>query len=100
MSPATTAVPRAPHSHLPGDLLDRIDEVMGDTEFCVYVMDGQDARTHGDPDDWHDALVLAEPDPDHPHGQLVKFTRRPDGVIEHYRPDDPNAELVTTAPHG
>lgn len=77
-------------THLPEDLTRAIDTVMGPiSDYSVYVLDGQTGDLTGDPDDWHDALVIAEPDPGISHlaHRTIKFTRDPIGNIEYYFPE-------------
>lgn len=74
-------------THLPTDLNEAIDTEFADSDYSVYVLDGQtagpDHACDGSDDDYHDAIVLVDvgPGPEHVH----KFTRRPDGSIDRRR---------------
>lgn len=79
-------------SHLPEDLNRAIDDLLSDCDYAVYVLDCQTAATPGDDDDWHDALVQVFRDRPGDADGFIRFTRRPDGVIEYYYPHRPHSE--------
>lgn len=89
----------ARRTHIPEDLAEVVEDVMGDAEYSVYVLDGQTADTDGGEDDWHDVLALAERgSADHLDDDLVKFTRRPDGIVEHYYPRHRSSPVTLVHP--
>ena len=87
-------------THLPEELAEAIEAVVTSGDYAVYVLDGQDSQRTGDQDDWHDALVLIEPDQvgnDSPD-RLIKFTMEPEGHISYYRPLTDEHETVVQLP--
>lgn len=87
-------------THLPKELIEAIEQVAAEDEYSVYVLDGQQAERTGDGDDWHDALILIEPDhvDNGSPSRLVKFTMSPDGQIVYYHPLGNDAETVVRQP--
>lgn len=80
-SPAGSAT-----SDVPADLLEYIEQVLQTQDYALYVLDGQRADLDpDDQDDWHDAVAIVEIN----RGlRMVKFTRAPDGAMNHYDPTE------------
>lgn len=69
-----------PRTAIPEPIQQEIDRVIGHDDYAPYVLDGQTAEISGSEDDWHDVLIAVEDD----NGMtLTKFTRSPDGAIDH-----------------
>lgn len=73
-------------SDVPADLLEYIEQVLQTQDYALYVLDGQRADLDpDDQDDWHDAVAIVEIN----RGlRMVKFTRAPDGTMNHYDPTE------------
>ena len=73
-------------SDVPADLLGYIEQVLQTQDYALYVLDGQRADLDpDDQDDWHDAVAVVEVN----RGlRMVKFTRAPDGAMNHYDPTE------------
>ena len=73
-------------SDVPADLLEYIEQVLQTQDYALYVLDGQRADLDpDDQDDWHDAVAIVEIN----RGlRMVKFTRAPDGAMNHYDPTE------------
>lgn len=72
-------------THLPTDLITAIenDQGSGTGDYSLFVLDGQSPDLDEGPDDWHDALVVAEQGYQQPM-RVLKYTRSPEGDITRY----------------
>lgn len=93
-------------TNLPDDLNQAVEQLCGDADYSVYVLDGQQATLTGGLDDWHDALVLIDPHSMDTAAEnnapltspLIKLTRDPGGLITYYYPLIRGSELYTYRP--